>query len=274
MTWLIQDTTFESHGHTVEEGWEYFLDALRFHKQHVIQCDSKFYEHTLDMKIEGIDPTTIIPVGTKDFALYCRSQGIPIFYNENFHYSKLLEMYGSEMLNSDAKVAKLKDIQMPTITGNEKMWVRPNDGFNIVKGKVISCYSWDAWAAGMIRPRTDYHTLCPDVTEETLMVYAAVKEIKNEWRIFVVNGKAISVSQYYCDGEFALRNEFGVCQSVMYYAQKMCDQWLPCETCVLDISRNGADQYKVMEINCFNCSGWYLVNSGKVVEAVKNVQTN
>ncbi len=55
--------------------------------------------------------------------------------------------------------------------------------------------------------------------------------------------------------------------------QKLADKWLPNPTCVMDVALVD-DEYKVIEFNCFNSSGFYKNDINKIVMAVTNQLRN
>lgn len=54
------------------------------------------------------------------------------------------------------------------------------------------------------------------------------------------------------------------------FAQRMVEVWQPAQAFVLDVglTDNG---WKIVELNCFNCSGFYAANVPKIVDAIESM---
>ncbi len=240
MHFLIQNSTY------TEEGWEQFITNLNLLKIPYTLVDQYSWKYTIDLTLKSI-PNNFIPIGTKEFILYGLKNNWPNIYGtqQDYSYSFFSKYFLSEMLNSDFICKPFQSLNL-----TNKAWVREDDGYGSFKGQIVT---------------TDTYNLQKPLSQ--LFVTASLKEIAAEYRIFVINNQVISSSCYMLGGNFTLFNTDDE-TVLMSYAQKVVDQSkFPLETFVMDVAIHNY-LYKVLEINCVNCSGWYAVNSLKVLKAL------
>ena len=125
LVWLVQNALFGD-----EFGYDHFIAAIDQTGDKRIVLDSVFWEATIDLKLTDIDPSTIIPFGTRSFTSYARKVGWKVFWDETYEYASLLRL-GEDFINHDMTVAPLSKLQVPD-TG--KAYIREAAGFNIFKG--------------------------------------------------------------------------------------------------------------------------------------------
>lgn len=262
MIWLVQKALFGD-----EFGYDNFLAAIDHAGERRIPLDYVFWESTIDLKLTGVDNLhEVIPFGTREFTAYGIKNRWRIYWDKGYSYPAL-RCLGKEFINWDLTVAPLDNLKLPD---SEKVYIREAAGFNIIKGKVISSYAWPEWIAGFKRDETEscrgHHDWHP-INGDTLFVAAPVKTILDEYRCWVIDGKVISSSCYVHNGVIEYSNTDDDFE-VNHYAQQMVDR-LPfsMRNFVLDVFRT-TDGLRVGELNCIHCSGWYAINSGKVVRAL------
>ena len=278
MIWLVQNALFGD-----EFGYDNFIAAIDATGDRRIQLDYTFWESTIDLKLTGTTPKELLPFGTRSFVCYAKQNGWIVYWDDAFEYPSLLQL-GEEFINYDMTVGSLGDLQVPD-TG--KVYVREAAGFNIIKGKVISGYAWPDWVEGFKRSFADgyhavygedgtktqrYHDWHP-ITEDSLFVWAPVKTIIDEYRVWIVDGRVVTSSQYINHGDIKYTNS-DENHEVNSYAQRIADN-LPfnMRNYVLDVFRT-EHGLKIGEINCLHCSGWYAIDSRKVVAALSKYHSS
>jgi len=107
--------------------------------------------------------------------------------------------------------------------------------------------------------------------EETLVISNVIK-IKEEYRFFVVNGKVISGSAYRLN--YIVEINSVVPENIVNIAQEFADLYHPSDIFTLDLAVTEDDQIRIVEYNCFNCSGVYLCDMTKVFKAIKEYILN
>lgn len=189
-----------------------------------------------------------------------------VFKNDNFDMRVLLEKYGSRMLNSDGKFYELG--QVPEFEGAR--FIRPVHDTKSFTGMLINGDELVVWQEQLLALRGEFTTL--DLT--TPVMVAGAKKLGTECRFFVVDGKVISGSAYRIDGRPLRRRvnmQNPLCLPLMEYAQQAVDIWQPCPAFVIDIARL-EDEFKIIEINCLNSSGFYDTDMAAVVRAIEGMR--
>ena len=92
------------------------------------------------------------------------------------------------------------------------------------------------------------------------MIISSVKEIIAEYRIIVVDGKAITGSSYDC---LTIPPD-----DVMDTASIVADIWNPIDVYVVDIAKTSTGS-KVIEYNQFSTSAIYACDQKKIVDAIE-----
>ena len=262
--WLIQNALFGD-----EAGYDNFIAAIDHTGDRRIPLDYVFWESTIDLKLTGTVPSEVIPFGTRAFVCYGRQHGWCVYWDDSYQYPSLCAL-GKEFINWDLETAPLDELEVPD-TG--KVYIREAAGFNIIKGKVINGYAWPDWVRGFksnvgVNPR--YHDWHP-IDGTTLFVMAPVKTIIDEYRVWIIDRKVVSSSQYVVQGKVKYSNTDND-QYVNGYAQEIADSLqFGTGNYVLDVFRT-EQGLRVGEINCIHCSGWYAIDSVKVVEALSSIQ--
>ena len=167
------------------------------------------------------------------------------------HFDKLL-------LNSDYTICLFSSLS--SISCNKSLFVRPSSGHKTFTGMVITREEWD----GKIRE------LSRKINPDEIMIVAEPKEISQEWRTVVINGRVVAGGQYKETGKivrFPL-----VPESVMKYAQDtvIAVGYQPDPAWTLDIC-NINDELYVLEIGSFSCAGLYACDCEAIVNAIETI---
>jgi len=102
---------------------------------------------------------------------------------------------------------------------------------------------------------------------QTEIIVAPVIEVKDEFRIVVVNGKPITGSTY------DVNNPLPVPDNMMATAAEVAAIWNPAVVYVVDIGRTPAGN-KVVEYNQFSTSAMYNCDQGAIVDALVHFFAN
>lgn len=265
--------------------FERFCAAIDDTGQQRIKLAWQGWDATIDMKLADINPAEVIPFGTRELVSYGISLGWKIFWNEEYSYASLLA-FGLDFVNHDMVVGPLdrlmtteaaKTIIYQLRKGQESVFVREVAGFNIIKGKVINCYS-PGWQNGLKVEGREYPQQYKDwhpITGTSLFAMAPVKKIHDEYRVWIINNKAVTGSAYILGGEITGQNiDDSDSDGVMSYAERQAARkLLGMDNYVLDIFRTD-EGLKVGEVNSIHCAGFYDVKPEKIVEALWRQGTN
>lgn len=166
-----------------------------------------------------------------------------VFSIEHYKFEDLMKIFGKEnFVNSNAKAIHTKDIDWNT---NEEYFIRPFDDTKSFNG-------------GIYNKNTLKH--------EGLVIHAPIKHIDREYRFFVINNSIVTGSIYKVNGRLEESDIVDV--GAIDFAEKMIEKFnFP--GFVIDIAQV-ENEYKIMELNCLNASGFYAINLYKLVLAVED----
>lgn len=222
----------------------------------------------MDHEITNLEafPTdrVVIPLaGTNIANMYLRRQLPPnwhLFYDrielDQIHYSKYL---GSLMLNTGSEFELFSAVQHRVF--DRDMFVKPSNDLKMFAGMVLDAGTSLAEALA----KTTHQELDK---YEPVMISECVN-IGREFRMFIVNNEFVDASEYRNRGHTRHKKVDAVTRARL---RSFFYTWVPelhLDTLALDVGEVGAD-LKIIELNCYNCSGMYEVDRERVLEAVEN----
>lgn len=241
--WLIQNDVFgidEELELTLAVGWcgcQYrsfgsYQDLLKFDLSNaIIRCS---------LEVASF-------LRNKDCFLWC---DFPKFRcNEYYPY------YNRYLLNQDYDIMTAQDIICnkkyirDQYVKNNKIFIKQNSGTK-------------SFLAGDLIKFDDIDNLLKECLKDNrLFLLSTPKEIDQEWRLVVVDGKIVSGCQY-------LPYEDNNCPNdVLNFANTVIgNRWQPEDIYTLDICLS-KNRFWVLEINSFSCAGLYANNMYKIVKS-------
>jgi ATP-grasp domain, R2K clade family 3 len=108
-----------------------------------------------------------------------------------------------------------------------------------------------------------------NLKDDAAIVISPVQDIEHEWRFFVIDGRVVTGSQYKHDGVKRLREP--IAEPVWRCAHLMAEDWLPSPHIVMDICRLRSGEFRVVEFNCLNSSGFYNADVRKYALALEEL---
>ncbi len=181
------------------------------------------------------------------------------FYGKNHDFQIYKDHYRKNLLNYDSL---LKDIEDPIVwEPNEIKFIRPTKDSKVFNGKLYSKIKWED-TVQMVKEK--YLGVMPPVTIQV----SSPKKIYKEARIWIVDGKIVT-SSYYKFGDNVAWTE-DVEPEGLEFAQRMADLYKVEKAFVMDICLT-PDGWKIVEINCVNCSGFYRGDLQKLVMALEDL---
>ena len=181
------------------------------------------------------------------------------FYGKNHDFEIYKDYYKKNLLNYDSL---LKDIADPIVwEPNEVKFIRPSKDSKVFNGKLYSKIKWED-TVQMVKEK--YLGVMPPVTIQV----TSPKKIYKEARIWIVDGKVVT-SSYYKFGDNVVWTE-DVEPEGLEFAQRMADLYKVAPAFVMDICLT-PDGWKIVEINCVNCSGFYRGDLQKLVMALEDL---
>lgn len=218
----------------------------------------------MEPEVVPTEPHVFI-MGNKSIGKIVADRGwTPGYFGNNLNYRLYLEHYGQHMLNYDAVIGSLEEL--------ERHWkyffVRPISSKLSFAGTVMS---WDELL--LIRENVAKVKNQSDATLQLSdeMIMAPYQEIYAEYRFWVVDGQIVTGSRHKVAHQSVYSREIDT--YIVSYAQKRVDQWQPDRAFVIDIadSKNGL---KVIGINAINSSEFYGCNVGNLVAAIEQMKFN
>jgi hypothetical protein len=181
------------------------------------------------------------------------------FYGKNHDFYIYKNYYKHHLLNWDSK---LQDILDPIDwLPNEYRFIRPTKDSKVFNGKLYTKIKWQD-TVKMVEEK--YFGVIPPVTIQV----AWPRKIYKEARIWIVNGKVVT-SSYYKFNDNVVYSE-NVEPEGLEFAQSMVDIYQVAPAFVMDICLT-PDGWKIVEINCINCSGFYQGDLQKIVIALEEL---
>jgi hypothetical protein len=183
-------------------------------------------------------------------------------YGGNHDYEIYAAHYGENMLNSDCQIVDIDhEIEwMP----NEIKFIRPCKDSKLFNGKLYSHVKWTDTKGSVFEYLLDQYHCIPEVSIQV----GPIKKIYKEARVWIVDGKVIT-SSWYRFGENVTWSE-NVDPDGLEFAQTMVDVYQVAPAFVMDICLT-PDGWKIVEINCINCAGFYRGDLQKVIIALENL---
>lgn len=170
------------------------------------------------------------------------------------------------LANANYVFTTFKDLQnrkefFYNIFNTNKIFIRPNSGFKTFTGLPIHFDEFDF----EINSLKQLHHVGDDV----LILVSNCKNIKEEYRFFIVNRVVVTGSQYKLNDELNVKEGFSL--EALAIAQEMAKNvWQPDIAYACDVGIvNG--QPKIIELNSFSSSGFYGCDIPKLIHAIDQV---
>ncbi len=179
-----------------------------------------------------------------------------VFFDpDTFCPAEYLRRYGDWMLNADMEICTCAELASRPFAPERRLFIRPNDDFKQFTGQTMTFAEFRQWFAHFPNEAEDA------VTAQSELIFCRPKAIDAEWRLFLVAGRVVGATQYQpVAGGF-------VPAEVMEFGERAAAIWSPCPVFVMDVART-EDGLKIIELNCFNGSGFYLANVENIVRSV------
>jgi hypothetical protein len=260
--WIIDDTmdgefkkielskVIESLGHEVT-----VLDHIPF-------CRKEDINFPYDMD-DCVIPYTAISVG-KHLKGYFGS-----FFNEEelkFHnYHSKLQLPNDLWVNGDFVITTFADFEYDfqkyvSLFQTDKLFIRPNSGSKLFTGLPIYGKSDLDYQINALRQLSG-------AMDNSLIMVSKAKQIREEYRFILTGREVVDGSQYSLMGDHIERHFYT--SEALALAKKVAGTGkTPTEVCTCDIAKMADGSVKIVEINSFNCAGWYLCDPELVVKKV------
>lgn len=271
MHWVISENIFN------EPGWDMLIQTLR-------KFEISFSQHKIvpftgeiipDLPDSFNDSNCIVigPYNMKNIAH--KKMWYPGSFDlESCNFIEQKRNWHGLMFNDDSSVL---EFQHALWSDQEPRFVRPILDSKSFSGSVFEQKDFAEWQ----------HRVCvlgentgQTLTSQTLVQVACIKKIFAEYRCWVVDGRIVTMSMYRLGNKVLYRNaDTGEFDDIRKYAQFVVDKWQPSRAFVLDVcaipgeTHNSLD-YKIVEINTINASGFYACDIQKLVMSLQQTFSN
>jgi hypothetical protein len=106
------------------------------------------------------------------------------------------------------------------------------------------------------------------LSPDTKILVAPLKPIEQEVRCWVVNNKVVTASRYKI-GERVVYQNYDDETFYTDFANEQVSKFRVADAFVIDVCLSDGN-LKVVEVNCFNCAGFYHANMVKMIEALED----
>lgn len=265
MKWVLQNNIYE------EEGFARLLETLIRMERDVVHVKVVPFEGRLEA-VEGELPemnADAIVLGSYTLSRVAKEMGWrPGSFLDNLDWRIQHARWGDRMLNADSLCFNFDSIPFQ----EKPFFLRPVHDTKAFTGFVCDWGYYTEWLAGIKRlPETAdpvYDPLGVNLlTLATPVLVSSKKEIYNETRTWVVEGRVVTSSQYkvgslkrYQDPEFTDPRVIEFVESL---------DWYPNDACVIDVA-DTPNGLKVIEVNNLNSAGFYRADMQRVIQAIED----
>lgn len=180
--------------------------------------------------------------------------------NANHDYEVYSQYYKDNLLNYDSKIYGVLD---SFIWDDNEKFIRPTKDSKLFTGKI---YKENEWSDKRIDLRNNnfYNQLGEEENIPNVQV-SSCKKIYKEVRYWSIGGKIVTGSTY-----SSVFTTGYVDADSLEFAQKIVDLYQPADAFVIDVclTNNG---WKIVEINCINCAGFYEGSLSLILQALENL---
>ena len=256
MHWLLQESLFS------EAGFLKLLDALdRLELPYSIHKVIPFVGTLIPNP--DLPPGSVIVMGSYSMAHEAQRQGWKpgSFLNENLDMRVQLEHWGDQMLNCDSLQVPFAEVPQC----QPRFFLRPAEDSKAFTGKVLTWAEFKPWQDKVLAlGDNEGGTL----NAATPVIWAPVKEILREYRLWIVNDKVVTGSLYKIGGR--VHYDALVDDGVIKFAEELASSWSPIGAYVMDVA-DTPEGYRVIEVNNLNSAGFYAADLMRLVLALEDL---
>lgn len=185
-----------------------------------------------------------------------------IFYQPNWFWPATWIGKRTDFLNEKQKIVSVGSLRSKWV--QEPTFIKP-------------CYNPTHFKGQVLEPEKEDHDNWliehSHLDDGDLIVASPVQKIEKEWRFFVLDHEVVTGSLYKRDGYLCTKEP--ILSETWYRAEEAAMEWLPNKDIVMDIALLRSGEYKVVEFNCFNSSGFYNCDLAPLLDHLeaRNVNT-
>jgi len=182
-----------------------------------------------------------------------------IFFNPESTFDYWVEKYKEKALNYGALITTFEEVSKKDFPDDQLFFVRPTRDLKEFSGAIMSFRDIKDWCEKIF-------TDVPDLGSVPIVV-GEPYTLSHEWRLFIIEGKVITGSQYRT--YFVRNTDPNVPQEVIDFAEEQAQVYSPAPVFVMDIGKTAGNLY-VIEVGCINSAGFYDADIEKIIKGVSN----
>ena len=252
--WVVQSNLISEHN--LRE----IVNILSKNKIPFIDCGVIPFSHDLITTNPIPNEKVIIPYGSTRLSKIAFERGWSglFFDDKRFMVSRWIKER-DDMLNYDSFFLTVKEAgeYFTGCTENLSWFIRPEKDLKEFNGTISVTDEIGHWMGSIDSGSFSF-------SDDTRIAVAPLKNIVNEWRYFVVDGKVVDGSLYRVNGTLCKEH----CNGTYEHVQSFADKWLPSPVCCMDLCMLDDDSMWVLEFNTFNSTGFYDHDIEKIILAV------
>lgn len=199
----------------------------------------------------------MIPYGSTRMSALPETRAMFGFIDDSNFLNDVWFKNRNDMLNGDGKIMPIGEaIEYVKTLEFDTFFMRPDEDLKLFTGCIATRDTLMSTLNSLI--------FDAQVPLDKKIMISAPKNIKGEWRYFVVDGKVIDGSMYKWNNRFYTE---AAGPAEIAEAQAMADRWHPADVYVMDLCLT-SEGLKVVEYNGFNSTGFYANNVEKIVVEV------
>lgn len=176
-------------------------------------------------------------------------------FDKTEEFETYLKYFKNDLLNGDSTIHNVND----ELTFVGVKFIKPLDDNKLFTGKLFDNRYWNSEQLNLIYDSAYNPNL--------KILVSSPKTIYREVRLFVVDGKVVTGSQYMFGNKFMTSKYIG--QHIIDYANDMIKIHNIADCYVMDIAETD-NGLKIVEFNCINASGFYESDVEKLLIALEN----
>lgn len=257
MRWIIENNV------AGEELYDDFVDAVSRFDNEVLHVKRIPFTVVTEPAIEDNVPSVVF--GSVSLTLKVAPlHGWKVFTNDNFDYAVWGERWKGHLLNEDAEVGPFDEVSI----NEEQFFIRPTRDNKAFSGIVMSIQSYYDWLDQLRIGEESSLGLDFDLKEQVMV--SPVQHIQREVRVYVVGGKVVTHSTYRIGEQIRYYDYLHTDPDAIFFVEDRILEWVPDDAFVLDLAVVDG-QYKIIEINCINSSGFYRADVNALVGSLTNI---
>jgi len=182
------------------------------------------------------------------------------FEPTKFQMKNYVNKWKDKVLNSDGQLMKFGELNKLESEEEKEWFIRPNNDGKEFSGKVETYKELINWSNQVCKLKI------PELNKNTEVWISEPKEIKKEWRLFIVDNQIISTSRYMHNGQLD-ESENDVPKEMIEFAKDRIFEYRIEDIYVMDIAEIKTE-YKLIECNCFNGTGFYKHDVEKIIQSI------